>query len=168
MLVNKFANREWSATDHVGIQRSLFRNNETGGRSSVVRLAKGSRFPRHAHHGTEEVVVLSGAVVIDGVELTPGDYLFTSPGEEHDVVAVSDAVIFVSSQRSTPLVEWIPDGSRLRGFMQTGAQPGGQHGRTPAGLRPRHGRRLACTLVSTQEPARHTAPETAGRAIPDP
>ena len=105
MLVNKSADREWKATDYPGIERSLFRNNETGGRSSVVRLAKGSRFPRHAHHGTEEVVVLTGIVLISGVELAPGDYLFTTPGEEHDVVAVSDASIFVSSQKSTPVVE---------------------------------------------------------------
>jgi quercetin dioxygenase-like cupin family protein len=105
LLVNKAATREWNATDYPGIERSLFRNNETGGRSSVVRLAKGARFPRHAHHGTEEVVVLSGTVGIGGAELTSGDYLFTSPGEEHDVVAVSDALIFVSSQKSTPVVE---------------------------------------------------------------
>ena len=105
MLVNKAATREWNATDYPGIERSLFRNNETGGRSSVVRLARGARFPRHAHHGTEEVVVLSGTVGIGGVELSPGDYLFTSPGEEHDVVAVSDALIFVSSQKRTPVLE---------------------------------------------------------------
>ena len=105
MLVNKATDREWKATDYPGIERSLFRNNETGGRSSVVRLAAGTRFPRHAHHGTEEVLVLSGTVVIDGTELAPGDYLFTSPGEEHDVDAVTDAVIFVSSQKSTPVVE---------------------------------------------------------------
>jgi len=105
MLVNKVANRDWKATDYPGIERSLFRNNDSGGRSSVVRLAKGSRFPRHAHHGTEEVVILAGTVTIGGVELTAGDYLFTSPGEEHDVVAVSDAVIFVSSQKSTPVIE---------------------------------------------------------------
>ena len=105
MLVNKAANREWTATEYAGIERSLFRNNETGGRSSVVRLAKGSRFPRHAHHGTEEVVVLSGTVAIGGVELSLGDYLFTNPGEEHDVVAVADALIFVSSQKSTPVLE---------------------------------------------------------------
>ena len=105
MLVNKSAGREWTPTDYAGIERSLFRNNETGGRSSVVRLAQGSRFPRHAHHGTEEVVVLAGIVVIGGVELHPGDYLFTMPGEEHDVVAVTDASIFVSSQKSTPIVE---------------------------------------------------------------
>jgi quercetin dioxygenase-like cupin family protein len=103
--VNRASDREWLATDYRGIERSLFRNNETGGRSSVVRLAAGARFPRHAHQGTEEVVVLAGTVRIGGVELAAGDYLFTSPGEEHDVVAVTDAQIFVSSQRGTPVVE---------------------------------------------------------------
>ena len=105
MLVNKAADRAWLATDCRGIERSLFRNNETGGRSSVVRLAAVARFPRHAHEGTEEVVVLAGTVRIGGVELATGDYLFTSPGEEHDVVAVTEAQIFVSSQRGTPVVE---------------------------------------------------------------
>lgn len=105
MLVNKAASRQWKATDYPGIERSLFRNNDSGGRSSVVRLASGSRFPRHAHEGSEEVVVLAGTVQIGGAELSAGDYLFTSPGEEHDVVALTDASIFVSSQKSTPVVE---------------------------------------------------------------
>ena len=105
MLVNKSTSREWKATDYPGIERSLFRNNESGGRSSVVRLTQGSRFPRQAHEGTEEVVVLAGTVRIGGVELSAGDYLFTSPGEQHDVIALSDASIFVSSQKATPVVE---------------------------------------------------------------
>jgi quercetin dioxygenase-like cupin family protein len=105
MLVHKAADRSWAPTDHPGIERSLFRQHEAGGRSSVVRLVQGSRFPRHAHEGAEEVVVLSGLVRIGGLELATGDYLFTEPGEEHDVVALTDATIFVSSQRPTPLVE---------------------------------------------------------------
>ena len=105
MLVNKAAARDGKSTDYPGIERSRFRNNETGGRFSVVRLVRGSRFPRYAHRGTEEVVVLSGTVSIGGTELSSGDYLFTSPGEEHDVVAISDAMIFVSSQKSTPVLE---------------------------------------------------------------
>lgn len=105
MLVKKSADREWKPTDYPGIDRSLFRTNDSGGRSSVVRLKQGARFPRHAHHGTEEVVVLSGVVRISGVELAAGDYLYTEPGEEHDVVAVSEASIFVSSQTATPVVE---------------------------------------------------------------
>lgn len=105
MLVKKAAERDWDPTDVPGIERSLFRTNDTGGRSSVVRLTKGSRFPSHTHHGTEEVLVLSGTVTIGGVALEEGDYLFTDPGEEHDVVAASNAVIFVSSQKATPRVE---------------------------------------------------------------
>ena len=105
MLLKKAVEREWAPTDYAGIERSLFRNNEAGGRSSVVRLKKGSRYPRHAHKGTEEVVVLSGQVTLGAAALAKGDYLFTAPGEEHDVVAITDAVIFVSSQKATPVVE---------------------------------------------------------------
>ena len=104
MLLNRSAGREWKPTDYPGIERALFRNNETGGRSSFVRLKKGARFPSHAHHGTEEVVVIAGEVTLGATAMSAGDYLFTSPGEEHDVVAVTDAVIFVSSQKATPLV----------------------------------------------------------------
>ena len=105
MLLKTATERDWAATPHAGIERALFRNNDAGGRSSMVRLRAGARFPRHAHHGTEEVVVMAGQVRIGGVDLQPGDYLFTQPGEEHDVEAVTDAVIFVSSQKATPLVE---------------------------------------------------------------
>jgi len=58
-----------------------------------------------ARDGGEETVHLAGTVRIGGVALAAGDYLFTSPGEEHDVVAMTDAQIFVSSQRGTPVVE---------------------------------------------------------------
>lgn len=105
MLVSKSDGRTWIPTDHAGIERSLFRNNESGGRSSVVRLVRGARFPRHAHHGSEEVVVLAGSVRIADQNLVQGDYLFTEAGEEHDVLALTDAMLFVSSQRATPLVE---------------------------------------------------------------
>ena len=105
MLVNKSIDREWKPTGTAGVERSLFRNNDAGGRSSVVRLMKDARVPRHAHHGDEEVVVLRGIVLIGGVELSEGDYLFTQPGEEHDVVALTEAVIFVSSQKSVTVVE---------------------------------------------------------------
>ena len=104
MLLNRNAGRDWKATDYPGIERALFRNNETGGRSSFIRLKEGSRFPRHAHQGTEEVVVIAGRVSLGGTVMETGDYLFTEPGEEHDVVAITDCVLFVSSQRGTPLV----------------------------------------------------------------
>lgn len=105
MLVKRSQGREWIPTDYPGVERALFRNNEAGGRSSFVRLKEGSRFPAHTHEGTEEVVVISGRVRLGDAELSEGDYLFTSPGEEHDVVALTDTVIFVSSQKATPIVD---------------------------------------------------------------
>jgi len=104
MVLNRNAGREWKQTDYAGIERALFRNNETGGRSSFIRLKEGCRFPRHAHQGTEEVVVIAGRASLGGTVMEAGDYLFTEPGEEHDVVALTDCVLFVSSQRATPIV----------------------------------------------------------------
>ena len=43
MLVNKALSREWKPTETSGVERSLFRNNDAGGRSSVVRLKKQAR-----------------------------------------------------------------------------------------------------------------------------
>ena len=105
MLVKRARERDWSPTDYAGIDRALFRNNDAGGRSSVLRLRQGTAFPRHGHERTEEVVVLEGRVRIGDVELEAGDYLFTTPGEEHDVEARTEAVIFVSSQGATPLAK---------------------------------------------------------------
>lgn len=38
-------NREWSPTDYPGIERSLLRQNDTNGRTSLVRLRAGGRNP---------------------------------------------------------------------------------------------------------------------------
>ena len=62
MLVNRTTGRTWAPTDFAGVDRALFRNNETGGRSSFVRLRGGSRVARHRHTGNEEVVVIAGQV----------------------------------------------------------------------------------------------------------
>lgn len=105
MLVKRSSEREWAPSGIPGIERSLFRNNDAGGRASVIRLEAGSRFPRHRHQGTEEVLVLAGSVRISEQDLLAGDYLFTEAGEEHDVLALTDAILFVSSQKGTPIVE---------------------------------------------------------------
>jgi quercetin dioxygenase-like cupin family protein len=105
MLRKLTPDQKWTATDYAGIERNLLRQNDTGGRTSLVRLAKGSRFPTHEHHGSEEVLVIKGCVMISGVKLQENDYLFTEPGERHDVTAIEDSIIYVASQKATPIVE---------------------------------------------------------------
>ncbi len=95
----------YAPTDYPGIERNLLKQNDGGGRTSLVKLAKGSRFPTHEHHGTEEVLVIKGCVIISGVTLRENDFLFTEPGETHDVAALEDSIIYVSSQKPTPIIE---------------------------------------------------------------
>ncbi|MCX4186949.1 cupin domain-containing protein [Methylophaga sp. OBS4] len=104
MLVNRAIDRDWNVTDYEGIERSLFRRNDQGGRTSVVRMKKGAHFPQHFHQGDEEVFVLNGRVLMGGVELIKGDYLFTGAGEQHDIVALTDAELFISTQQAITLV----------------------------------------------------------------
>lgn len=105
MLLTKHAERNWSTTPFEGIERNLLRNSEGGGRTSFVRMAQGAKFPRHRHQTDEDVVVMEGHILIGGEELTAGDYLHTCANEEHDIVALSDSVLFVSSERPTEFTE---------------------------------------------------------------
>lgn len=102
--MNRETDLEWAATGLAGIERSLFRGNDAGGRTSVVRLKAGACFLRHAHEGGENVLVLAGTVRLAGAKLNRGDHLLAEAGEEHDVVALSNAFIFIASQRATPLI----------------------------------------------------------------
>ena len=104
-MINPAAERQFVATEHAGIERCLLRNNDSGGRTSFVRLKAGAQVPRHLHMGTEEVIVIAGVVDIGGVVMKEGDFLFTEAGEEHDLTALEDAIIFVSSQKQTQVVE---------------------------------------------------------------
>jgi len=105
MLVRRVSERSWQPADQPGIERSVFRTNESGGRTLLVRLKAGARVLRHTHGGTEEIVVLAGKVSIGGVEIDEGDYMFVTAGEEHDVVGITEATIFVSSQKASRTLE---------------------------------------------------------------
>ena len=49
MLINKAVNREWKDEAYAGVARSLFRNNDAGGRSSVVRMKQAARVRSEEH-----------------------------------------------------------------------------------------------------------------------
>lgn len=105
MLTKTANDRTWQPADEPGVERCMLRPNDEGGRTILVRVKAGARVRRHTHGGTEEIVVLEGSVAIGGVPLDKGDYMYVTAGEEHDVVGVTDATIFVSSQRASKFVE---------------------------------------------------------------
>lgn len=104
MLVNRSIERDWQLTEHQGIESSVFRANDKGGRSRIIRMKKGAHFPQHVHQGNAETLILNGQVLMGGVELSKGDYLYAQAGEEHDIVALTDAELFLSTDQAMTLI----------------------------------------------------------------
>ncbi|MBD3633832.1 MAG: cupin domain-containing protein [Methylophaga sp.] len=104
MLVNRATERDWQTSDQQGIERSVFRVNEKGGRTAIIRMKKGAHFPHHIHEGNAEIMMLNGQILIGGVELHKGDYLYAKSGEEHDIVALTECEIFMSTEQAMTLI----------------------------------------------------------------
>ena len=105
MFRKSAAEREWQPAGYAGGQRALLRTSANGGRTSIVAIDKGTRVQRHRHQASEEVLVLAGKILSGGFTLETGDYFFTDVGEEHDLVALEDSVLFVSSDKPVTMVE---------------------------------------------------------------
>jgi len=105
MQVSDTAARVWAPAGFEGAERALLRVSPENGRTSLVRIKAGVRVKRHLHNAGEDVLVLSGRVIIGGHSLAAGDYLYTEAGEEHDVVAVEDSVFYVASEKPITVTE---------------------------------------------------------------
>jgi len=55
--------------------------------AGIVKLSKGSRFPRHRHLGQEINFVLEGALIDNGISYGPGETVRNETGSEHDYLA---------------------------------------------------------------------------------
>jgi len=97
--------RKWERTGFEGVQICVMRLNEDGGGTVMLKAARGSGFPTHRHPGGEEMLVVTGRVVIDGRVLKAGDYLWTPPGSIHDMECEEDALLFVNMPLGTKIVD---------------------------------------------------------------
>jgi quercetin dioxygenase-like cupin family protein len=51
--------------------------------SCLIRCEPGSKYPLHRHAGSEEIFMLEGDLIIDGMVYGKGDYLFSPPESAH-------------------------------------------------------------------------------------
>jgi len=105
MLVKHAADLEWTPAGYDGADRAVLRLSRANGRTALVRLKAGSHGPRHRHGAGEDVYVISGKILLGGATLTAGDYSYTEAGEEHDLMALEDSVIYVSSEKPITVVD---------------------------------------------------------------
>jgi len=81
---------QWHANpDGVGTFR-LLRAHPDGGVTVESAFEAGARSGSHGHPGGEELVMLEGRALVGDIDLGPGDYLYTPPGADHRLEALSD------------------------------------------------------------------------------
>ena len=87
----------WVSSPQAGVERVMLdrMGAESGRATSVVRYAPRSHFPRHTHHGGEEILVLSGTFSDDSRDYPAGWYLRNPPGSSHQPSSAPGTVILV-------------------------------------------------------------------------
>jgi anti-sigma factor ChrR (cupin superfamily) len=66
-------------------------------RVRLVRLAPGTRIPRRAHPGGEEIFVLDGAFADEAGRYPKGAWLRTPPGGEHGAISEEGCTLYVKT-----------------------------------------------------------------------
>lgn len=94
--------RKWVPAKQPGVERAVLWEQEGGGRSLFVRMAKGATIEMHGHLGKEELYLVSGRMRIGDSVLMPGDYHHTGLGERHDVEAFEDTVFLAMTEKVIP------------------------------------------------------------------
>jgi anti-sigma factor ChrR (cupin superfamily) len=125
---------QWVASPQRGIERVMLDRigDEKARATSIVRYAPDSCFPRHAHPGGEEILVLSGTFSDENGDFPAGWYVRNPPGSSHRPSSREGALIFVK------LWQMAADDDR---HVQIDT-------RDPAAWQ-RHGDRMICPLFSS-------------------
>lgn len=94
----------WVPSPAAGIDRILLdRFGDDGRATSIVRYAPNAAFPRHVHHGGEEIMVLEGLFLDEQGRYPAGTYLRNPVGSAHAPSAGPEgATLFVKLHQASP------------------------------------------------------------------
>ena len=96
----------WEATDIDGMEVRRLSVDEPNGRvTMMIRMAAGTRYPRHRHGGAEECYVLSGDLRRDDQVMRAGDYEWCPTESEHGEQWTEEGcLLLVTSSRDDELL----------------------------------------------------------------
>lgn len=80
-----------------GVLVHLLNENDAEGRTDMlVKFPPGYVEPRHTHEGAHAAMILQGRMLIDGHELTPGDYFYGHKVEHGPLEYPDGCIVFTS------------------------------------------------------------------------
>jgi anti-sigma factor ChrR (cupin superfamily) len=78
-------------TRYEGVSIHFYRSDRATGHAAVmIRMAPGCSYPRHRHHGAEELLVLRGGFRDERGEYRAGDYCRFEGGSVHHPIALAE------------------------------------------------------------------------------
>jgi anti-sigma factor ChrR (cupin superfamily) len=90
---------QWEPTKYQGISIKTLYSDPSGKLTTLVKMDKGARLPRHKHVGLEQSYVREGSLVDDDGACTAGNFVWRRPGSIHSA--------------------WTPDGCVVLGVFDT-------------------------------------------------
>jgi putative transcriptional regulator len=86
---------QWDQVAEGVFIKTLFVNPTLGSITALVKLAPGTRLPRHRHPGIEESIVIEGDCRVNGEILRPGDYRRAMEGTTDSEVTTERGTVFL-------------------------------------------------------------------------
>lgn len=85
-----------NGVNYEGIYVKTLRFDENTHRSPTILLKfeAGAAYPYHNHPAGEEIYVLEGSCIVEGTQLSAGDYLYTPPQYKHAVMSETGCLLF--------------------------------------------------------------------------
>lgn len=102
LLISRSGEIPWEPVGIPGITcKTLFVDSQRHYATLLVSMEPGTVYPPHRHNDIEEIYLLEGDFLSEGLNLRPGDYCRSEPGSIHGVAkTTSGALLLVfSSQR---------------------------------------------------------------------
>jgi quercetin dioxygenase-like cupin family protein len=96
----------WGPTPFPGLfSKLLFVDEDRQYTTALVRMEAGARYPSHRHAKVEELFMLEGELMVEGVKMVAGDYCCGAPDSVHGAVYTEAGALFVvlSSQNDVLL-----------------------------------------------------------------
>ncbi|WP_090436875.1 cupin domain-containing protein [Duganella sp. CF458] len=105
MILARQYDREWGNSGIPGVQTCSTWTGSDGDGGYLAKFQAGARFPKHAHHGWEQIYVLEGVIRFNGIEMRAGDVLQVQEGDQHEAHAVEEALLFVAHHGGIQILE---------------------------------------------------------------
>ena len=84
VLISRSSELPWKPAPIPGVwSKTLWVDAARKYSTSLVRLDPGAVYPPHRHNDIEEIYLLEGHFLVEGIDMQPGDYCRSEPGSIH-------------------------------------------------------------------------------------